>query len=250
MPIAVYEFPLCEKVRNYLRFEQLFKQLAHTATFDSEYESLHFFDVLFTLLDLLERLDIRTDFIRDIDVHEKNLVHWSSHPNIDTSALEEVLKNLHRLLSELKRTNKLGSSLKDDRFLSSIRQRFSIPGGATSFDLPHLFCWLKQSKEVRNKDITLWLNQLALVRENITLLMQFLRERGRYEEVLGTKGFYQGVVTDKIDLIRVRCANSEGYFPVLSGNKYRYGIRFMQLNPEAGSTGGIVDDIKFEIACC
>jgi cell division protein ZapD len=250
MPIAVYEFPLCEKVRNYLRLEQLFNQLDHTATFDNELESLHFFDVFFTLLDLLERLDVRTDFIRDIDVHEKNLVHWSSHPNIDTAALEATLKKLHRLLSELKRTSKLGSSLKDDRFLSSIRQRFSIPGGAMSFDLPHLFCWLKQSKEVRSKDIAMWIDQLALVRENITLVMQFLRERGRYEEVLGKNGFYQGVVTDKIDLIRVRCANSEGYFPVLSGNKYRYGIRFMQLVPEEGSSGGVPNDIKFEIACC
>ena len=250
MPIAVYEFPLCEKVRNYLRLEQLFKQLDHTATFDSEFECLHFFDVLFTLMDLLERLDVRTDFIRDIDVHEKNLVHWSTHPNIDASALDDALKTLHRLLSDLKRTNKLGSSLKDDRFLGSIRQRFSIPGGATSFDLPHLFCWLKQAKDVRNKDITMWVNQLALVRENITLLMQYLRERGRYEEVVGTNGFYQGVVTDKIDLIRVRCSNSQGYFPVLSGNKYRYGIRFMQLVADEGSAGGVLGDIKFDIACC
>lgn len=250
MPIAVYEFPLCEKVRNYLRLEQLFKQLDHTATFDSEFECLHFFDVLFTLMDLLERLDVRTDFIRDIDVHEKNLVHWSNHPNIDTTALDGALKTLHRLLSELKRTNKLGSSLKDNRFLGSIRQRFSIPGGATSFDLPHLFCWLKQSKDARNKDITMWVSQLALVRENIALLMQYLRERGRYEEVIGTNGFYQGVVTDKIDLIRVRCSNSQGYFPVLSGNKYRYGIRFMQLVPDEGSAGGVPSDIKFDIACC
>jgi cell division protein ZapD len=250
MPIAVYEFPLCEKVRNYLRLEQLFKQLDHTSTFDSELESLHFFDVFFTLLDLLERLDVRTDFIRDIDVHEKNLVHWSSHPNIDTAALEATLKKLHRLLSELKRTSKLGSSLKDDRFLSSIRQRFSIPGGAMSFDLPHLFCWLKQSKELRSKDIAMWIDQLSLVRENITLVMQFLRERGRYEGVVGKNGFYQGVVTDKIDLIRVRCVNSEGYYPVLSGNKYRYGIRFMQLVADEDSAGGVPDSIKFEIACC
>ena len=39
MPVAVYEFPLCEKVRNYLRLEQLFKQLDHAATFDNEFES-------------------------------------------------------------------------------------------------------------------------------------------------------------------------------------------------------------------
>ena len=96
----------------------------------------------------------------------------------------------------------------------------------------------------------MWVAQLALVRENIDLLMQFLRERGRYEKVTGAKGFYQGVVTDKIDLIRVRCVNSEGYYPVLSGNKYRYGIRFMLLAPEEGSAGAVPDDINFDIACC
>lgn len=250
MPIAVYEFPLCEKVRNYLRLEQLFKQLDHTSKSDSEFESLHFFDVFFTLLDLLERLDIRKDFIQDIDVHEKNLVHWSQHPNIDSAALDQTLQKLHRLLNELKRTNKLGSSLKDDRFLASIRQRFSIPGGATSFDLPHLFCWLKQSKDTRNNDIKMWVDQLALVRENINLLMQFLRERSQYENVVAANAFYQGVVTEKIDLIRVRCANSEGYYPVLSGNKYRYGIRFMQLAPAEGSGGSVEGQIDFEIACC
>jgi cell division protein ZapD len=250
MPVAVYEFPLCEKVRNYLRLEQLFKQLDHTSEFDSEFESLHFFDVFFTLLDLLERLDIRKDFIQDIDVHEKNLVHWSQHPNIDNSALEATLQKLHKLLNELKRTNKLGSSLKEDRFLASIRQRFSIPGGATSFDLPHLFCWLKQSKETREADINTWVAQLNLVRENISLLMQFLRERSKYESVIANNAFYQGIVTEKIDLIRVRCSNSEGHYPVLSGNKYRFGIRFMQLSSDEGNNGNIEGQIQFEIACC
>ncbi|MBF7072059.1 cell division protein ZapD [Glaciecola sp. MH2013] len=250
MPVAVYEFPLCEKVRNYLRLEQLFKQLEHSAEFDNEFGSIQFFDLLFTILDLLERLDIRTDFIRDIDVHEKNLVHWSQHPNIDSAALDATLQKLHKLLHDLKRTNKLGSSLKEDRFLSSIRQRFSIPGGATSFDLPHLFCWMKQHKDVREKDIKLWVEQLNLVRENIYLLLQFLRERSKYEKVIANNAFYQGVVTEKIDLIRVRCANTEGYYPVLSGNKYRYGIRFMNLISTEDGSESLTGPIEFEIACC
>ena len=97
MSVATYEFPLSEKVRNYLRLEQLFQQLDNTRQASSKFEILHFFDVLFTLLDLLERLDLRSDLIRDIDTHEKSLVQWSSHPNIDSNALNKALTQIHVL---------------------------------------------------------------------------------------------------------------------------------------------------------
>jgi cell division FtsZ-interacting protein ZapD len=37
---------------------------------------------------------------------------------------------------------------------------------------------------------------------------------------------------------------------VLSGNKYRYGIKFMSLNAEDASSSAITLDIDFEIASC
>ena len=44
----------------------------------------------------LERLDIRNDVLKDIEVHEKNLVHWSQHPEIDTEALQAALQRILR----------------------------------------------------------------------------------------------------------------------------------------------------------
>jgi len=250
MSVATYEFPLSEKVRNYLRLEQLFKQMDTTLDSDVEFQRLYFFDVLFTLLDLLERLDLRTDLIRDIDAHEKNLVHWSTHPNIDNQALENALHQLHVILGELKKTKRLGSSLKEDRFLASIRQRFSIPGGATSFDLPNLFCWIQQPEEYRNVQINSWMFQLQLVKDSVGLLLSYLREKGQFKDILGENGFYQDMVDSKIDMIRVRSDATAGYYPVLSGNKHRYGIKFMSLNPAPGSTGAIAHTVQFQLACC
>ena len=74
MSHAVYEFPLNEKVRSYLRIEQLFKQLKQGTQATEDFQFISFFEALFTLLDLLERLDIRNDVLKDIEVHEKNLV--------------------------------------------------------------------------------------------------------------------------------------------------------------------------------
>jgi cell division protein ZapD len=250
MTVALYEFPLCEKVRNYLRLEQLFQQLNEAAKAQTEYQYLYFFEVLFDLIDLIERLDLRADFIRDIDAQEKNLVHWSQHPDIDSSALDQALQGLRLLSSQLKTNKKLGSGVREESLLNAIRQRFAIPGGATSFDLPVLFCWLKQPNEVKNANVRNWKSHLILVEDCIATLMSFLRERGRFTPVSATNSFYQGNVEDKSELIRVKCDNVDGYYPVLSGNKHRYGIKFMSLSADDASSSAITLDIDFEIASC
>ncbi|MFC3120943.1 cell division protein ZapD [Agaribacter flavus] len=250
MTTALYEFPLCEKVRNYLRLEQLFKQLHTASTPEDTYQFLHFFKLLFDILELVERLDLRVDFMKDIDAQEKNLIHWSQHPEIDSSALDKTLQQLQHLLGQIKLNKKLGASIKEDKFIASIRQRFAIPGGATSFDLPSLFCWMKQAPAIVQADIQRWIQQLGLIDQSVNIIMTFLRERGRFHKVLGKNGFYQGNVEDKVELVRVKCTTLESYYPVLSGNTYRYGIKFMQLHPKQGTTGAVAEDISFEIARC
>lgn len=76
MSNAVFEFPLKEKVRNYLRVEQLLGQLKITAKSEHSHLQLVFFEQLFQLLDLIERLDLRADLTKDLEAHEKNLVYW------------------------------------------------------------------------------------------------------------------------------------------------------------------------------
>ncbi|MFQ3237498.1 MAG: cell division protein ZapD, partial [Paraglaciecola sp.] len=132
MTHAIYEFPLNEKVRTYLRLEQLFTQLMQVKQATEQLQYINFLSSLFTLLDLLDRVDLRTDVLKDIESHEKNLVFWSQHPNIDNDALQAALQKILRLREQMKGAKRFGSDLKEDRFLAGIRQRFSIPGGTCS----------------------------------------------------------------------------------------------------------------------
>lgn len=250
MTQAIYEFPLNEKVRTYLRLEQLFIQLDQVKQAQQHWQYINFFAALFTLLDLLERLDIRNDMLKDIDSHERNLVSWSQHPKIDNSALQAALQNIIRLRDKLKQSKKIGSSLKEHKFLSSIRQRFAIPGGTCSFDLPTLHYWLHQPTEQLEQDIDTWLAELALIKDAINVTLSFLRERGRFQPISANKAFYQGVADDKNELIRVYCATDKGYYPILSGNKYRYAIRFMWFSPKPAQSSTVEQGLDFELACC
>lgn len=194
MSVALYEFPLCEKVRNYLRLEQLLAQLEEARHAKTENGYLHFFEVFFNLIDMIDRLDLGTDFLRDIDTHERKLLHWSQHPDIDNKALEMALHNMHKVGSAIKKNKKLGASLREERFLSNIRQRFSIPGGVNSFDLPSLYCWFKQSDEHKQTAVNNWMTQLRLISNSLEMLLSFLREKA------GSKALKAKVVIIKAPL--------------------------------------------------
>ena len=250
MSNAVFEFPLKEKVRNYLRVEQLLGQLKISAKSEHQQLQIVFFQQLFELLDLVERLDLRSDLSKDLEAHEKNLVYWSKHPKIDSTALEQALKTVLTLREKLKNDRRFGSALKEDKLLSAIRQRFAIPGGACSFDLPNLHFWLQQPLEKRHIEIAQWLETLALLDDAIAVSLSFIRERGQFINVTAENGFYQGAAEDKNELIRVRCRVDEGYYPTLSGNKYRYALRFMLFTANETGSSAMENHVQFQLAAC
>jgi cell division protein ZapD len=250
MSQAIYEFPLNEKVRTCLKLEQLFKQLEQGKIASEDWQYINFLDCLFTLLDLSERIDLRNDVLKDIESHEKNLVMWSQYPNIDDDALQFALRKILRLRESLKSNKRVGAELKEDRFLGSIRQRFSIPGGACSFDLPNLHYWLHQPSENKLRDISIWLQELTPIQQAIEMTLSFLRERGRFSATEAEKGFYQGIAEDKNELIRVLSSTDGGYFPMLSGNKYRYAIRFNLFTPTVQGSASVDSKVSFKLACC
>jgi cell division protein ZapD len=144
----------------------------------------------------------------------------------------------------------VGSSLKEDAFVSSIRQRFAIPGAACSFDLPHLHFWMNLPESKRKEMKQSWFGNLKIIDEAITLTLSFLRQRGRYQKAVASNGFFPGLTDDKGELVQVRLDVSSGCYPTLSGNKYRYALRFMQFSEGTDSIKSTDSDIEFEIASC
>jgi cell division protein ZapD len=105
MTTILYEHPLNERIRNYLKLEQLFKQVDSCAAVDIAVTHQVFFNALFAIIDTLERSDIRGDLIKGLEKLQQNLVVWSQAPDIDTTALETNLKETVSLVSQLKVNN-------------------------------------------------------------------------------------------------------------------------------------------------
>ena len=248
MSLTIYEHPLSEKLRTYMRIEHLFHQLNVNRSLNQEMQYIPFFDGLFSLLDVLDRNDIRNDLVKDLEKNEKRLVQWSQHPEVCDTALQSTLQKVIQLQSDLMSVSRCIGELKDDTFLSGVKQRFSIPGGHCAFDLPHLHFWLSSNETLRNEKISQWFSLIAPFNEAITIVLTLAREQSQFTPLEAEQGFYQGN-TEDFEFLRIKYQPEDGIFPTVSGNKYRYAIRFMRLCDEQGKAN-VDTPVLFQLACC
>ncbi|HEX5792013.1 MAG TPA: cell division protein ZapD [Rheinheimera sp.] len=248
MTELIYEHPLNEKLRTYLRLEYLLAQLHGLSALDNEWQQQAFFNTLFDLIEVLDRNDIRPDLIKDCERCESALVAWAKHPSVAGDKLQPVLQQAVRLQSDLLRSGKFVGNLKEDKFLAPLRQRFAIPGGTCYFDVPQLHYWLNLPLAQRRQTADSWYSELGLLQLAISFVLGFSREKGQFNDVSADNGFYQSN-TEQHELLRIRYPLDAGVYPTVSGNKYRYAIRFMQLCDESGRSNS-EKNIRFQLACC
>ena len=233
MTAILYEHPLNERIRNYLKLEQLFVQAADCLQYNIVSSHSVFFNALFAILDTLERNDIRGDLLKDLEKLEQNLVVWSQVPDIDNAVLEDNLKQTVQLSTKLKTTNPQWLQLKSDKFLTGLKQRFAIQGGSSLFDLPQLQFLLNQPLSQVENQCQHWLSLLTQINEALTLILKFVRQRAMFKQITTDSGFYQDN-GEGLMLLRIKVADNFPFYPTISGNRFRYSIRFMMPCEEAG----------------
>jgi len=219
MSTVLYEHPLNERIRNYLKLEQFFAQTYSCLNNSLSIKTSHqiFFTALFSIVDTLERNDVRGDLIKDLEKLERNLVVWSKVPDVDISALQVNLAETVKLVGHLRTPQSSWSRLKEDKLLTCLKQRFAIQGGSSSFDLPQLHFWLHQDAEQIKQEMQQWLTLLSDVSSSLALVLKFIRQRDVFESIEVDSGFYQDN-GEGLLLLRIKIAKDAPYYPTVSGN--------------------------------
>ncbi|RUO62493.1 cell division protein ZapD [Pseudidiomarina insulisalsae] len=242
-----YEYPLHERVRTYLRLEHLKQLLKPDVAVDARDYS-RYFDALFAILELCERSDVRTDVQKDLDRRRAQLEVWSQHPDVNQQQVEALASRVKKASQAIQPMTRIGSHLKQDRLLSVTRQRFGMPGGTCNFDVPQLHYWLHQSQQRRDEDCQRWWSEFAVLFEGLELELELLRGQAHFQWVVAEGGLLQES-TEPLSLLRIRVPDSVPAYPVISGHKQRFSIRFLSNAPQQGKAS-YESDVEFELALC
>lgn len=243
MTNLIYEQPLNEKIRSYLRLEYLAQQLQANVEQDHQHRC---FEPLFALCELTERCDYRGEVLKDVDRQLFALSKWQSLPSIDDQQIELYISRLSAARDILQIAQRPGQELKQNRFLTALRQRFNMPGACCNFDLPQLHYWLAKPWHERQEEYQDWVSQFASLLTPINLLLELTRQTTIYQQQTANGGFFQGTSDQALSLIRVKLSSEQGCYPTISGHRNRYAIHFVSFDKQKHSD----QSIEFELATC
>lgn len=253
-----YEFPLNERIRVFIRLEQLFQHFSHFLSGPTEADKRAAVGILLDIALILRRNDLKSEILKELERHIKVLTRLADSglddsDGVDAAKLTDVLGKLVATSKNIYNTaGKVGNRVVENDLLQSIAQRSSIPGGTCCFDLPEYHYWLAQDESRKYQDLEYWSNSYNDVRSAIELILHFIRSSSMSTQETAVAGFYQ-IALDKnqpYQLIKVTVDKSLPCFAEISGGKHRCSIRFMTPGREDTRAAQSLDDIPFELTCC
>ena len=249
----VYEQPLNERMRAFMRLEFLWQQLSYHAGLPNAWSSRAAVAGLLEILAITSRGDARGDVLKELERQMSALKDFQNRPGVDSARLRGVLSALMRRREEL---NSAGANflqkLRESEFLNAIKHRSAIPGGTCEFDLPDFFHWLSLDADTREADLAAWLATIRPLCESVSELLWITRENARPTEETAAGGNFQ-IIFERdrpVQLLRITLPGAARLFPEVSGSHHRCSLRFLRWNSVHSRPVQATEDVSFVLATC
>lgn len=249
----IYEQPLNERMRSFLRLEYLFRQVDFSLNGTSVWDSRAALEGIIEIHNLVGRSDLKTEILKELERHTQNLTQLMENPQVDHRRLDHILLVLDSLNQQIFSDNQpFGFELKQNELINTIRQRITVPGGTCEMDLPVYHFWLQQTAEKRIDDLTDWMSGFSMLRQAIELVLKLIRESAVAREQVAEEGFYQRNMdpSNPCQLLRIGLSADSPYYPEISAGKHRFTIRIMQQSDLMSRPKQISESTHFDLYCC
>jgi cell division protein ZapD len=249
----VYEQPLTERMRTFLRLEYLYQQLLFNMEKRSPWATRAAMASLLDIVAILSRGDVRKDVIKELERQIYLFDRFQDTPDVDAGRLDNVMQALQALRNKL---NFIGpqylTALRESEFLNSVKHRSAIPGGTCEFDLPDFSFWLRKPYERRLEDMREWTRNVRPLCEAIGQLLWLMRNSGRSVSQVAANGVFQYTLGRDISagLLRVTLEAGTAAFPEISGSHHRFTIRFMEWSDVGERAKQATSDVSFNLTIC
>ncbi len=249
----VYEQPLNERMRTFLRLEFLYIQATYHSESPNAWSSRAAVSSLLEILAITARGDSRSDVLKELERQVNVLKEYQSKTGVDPGRLKSLMSNLVKLRNDL---SNIGGNymapLRDSEFLSAVKHRSAIPGGTCDFDLPDYSYWLNRPAEVRAAEFSGWLALIRPLCDSIAELLWIIRQNTKRKAEVALGGIYQ-LQFDRenpCQLVRVTLPAGSELFPEMSASQHRCTIRFLNWLDATTRPIHVETDVPFLLTCC
>ena len=250
--MILYEYPFNERIRTYLRLQQLFSRLGQLMPRESALDHHFALITLFEILEVASRPELKSDVLKDLDRQKQVMNGYRGNPAISEQALDLIVDQLETNFEALNAlAGKIGSSLGENDFLNSLKSRVVIPAGTCEFDLPAYHAWQHADAAKRQADLHQWSACFVPISKSIQMLLKMLRDSGSAQKVMATAGQLQQNLPQgrTFQLLRLRIDPALNLVPEISCNRLLVVIRLMQQQTDDHLVAS-AEDTAFEMTLC
>jgi len=220
-----YEFPLNERIRKFLRIEEIFKKMETQIAIRSEFSEYTCFNTYFDIVAIASRADLKIEIIQEV---EKQRLKFKSKSK--TKKNLSVINDLNRIRVHIEKSKPItGFNFGGDKFLHELKTRSTSPFGIVSVDFPDFQFWL-QSTSTKDKKAYFKkkLIDFAAIKSAIIYLMKLLRSNVDSSSMETKTDAIQFKLNPhlKNDIVIITLGSSSNYFPNISSNKYAVNVHF------------------------
>ncbi len=250
--MILYEYPLQERIRTYLRLEHLFVHLQQLLPRVDALDHHFALASMFEILEVSTRADLKSDLLKDLDRQKHVLDSYRGNPAIAEAVLDEVIQKLDHCFEALNNLpGKIGHTLTENDWLMAIRSRIVIPGGTCGFDLPAYHAWQHKPAAFRRDQLHQWALSLKPMADTVHLLLKLLRDSGAPQKVIVNNGQWQLSLPQGRTFLLLRLAldDSLELVPEISGNRLIVSVRLMRQSDD-NRLQAVTEDASMELALC
>ncbi len=251
--MTVFEHPLNERIRSFLRLQQLFVRLDHHLNGMSRCDLQASIGVLLEAYDLTSRSNLKTEAIKELERQESSILKPTSGGKItdpQAQLLSETIRSLRTQLYE--QPIRSHQHLQSNEFLNSVKQRCGASVSGSTNDLPLYHFWLDLDPVECRNTIIEWMQPYRYLRQAIDLLLSNIRDSQKLEDTVAERGFYQDSLSREktLQLVRVEIPKMPDIYPEISAGIHRITIRFMRYKSASERPSQELSNIDFCIAYC
>lgn len=248
-----YEQPLLERMRLFMRIEELMHRFRFCLEGKTGWETHCALTTLIEILDLTNRVDLKRELMKELERQIANLSRLVSEPSVDQDRLNGVIDQQRKLIEQIHTINgQLDQQIKANDFFGSIRQRNSIPGGTCDFDLPAYHYWLARPASERRELLHTWSRPFQDINEAVGLVLKLIRNSAEPRTMVAQQGFYEQPLDSSVpwQMIRITLPADSSCYPEISAGRQRFSVRFLRPGDMKNRARQCEQDIKFQLTCC
>lgn len=251
----LYEFPLRDSTRLFLRLEVFDQQMRHALSHRGAERNRAGVHAVLGALDLVFREDLRAHMLQQIYHLQRNYEILRAREDIRQDGLQAILAELEQFRKELAqlKSNDV-RTLRFDPLISDLRQRDSVTDAAMAVDLPMYQWWLNAGTDRRQENIQRWIESFQPLMEANRKFLTLLRQRGEYRDCEAKQGRFTASITlgHELWMVRIAVPADTPCFPQVSGaaDSGKVHLRFLGTPSGKDAVEPYRADFSFELAVC